>query len=313
MNRTEKILERRDQLWSSHPIITESAILPTRAVKDAVARVMQVARKARASIAFWADPMTGKSFCIEAIEHAIVQTLPGAGVLRVEAVEDKGAAEGRMLEEILVSLGYAHRIDRGLAGKRGQVSNALLALSGSAKHLFIIIDEAQDLSNNEFGWLKAVINRQVRFGVKVTTVMFGQRELEGRRDDIEANARSDLLDRFMKSLRQFYGVRSCSDIKSITTAMDTHSEYPSGTGWGYTEFVFPRAFASGLRFDDYTPIMWDTLSTKVSSKVLKKGVPMSLIAAWLANICMACKDKDSAGFKITNDVIKKSLDLALAE
>src|SRR3546814_3496003 len=81
-------------------------------------------------------------------------------------------------------------ISRDLAGKRTQVHRALLALSGDARHLFLIFDEAQELSGAEFAWLKSVINRLVRDRVKVTVVLFGQLELKARRSKLREIGRA---------------------------------------------------------------------------------------------------------------------------
>lgn len=178
------LLAARERYWDEHPIITETAALPTRAVQDATARVIRLARKGRGSIAFWADPMVGKSTCIKALIREIHDRFPSAGIVLFESVEDRQQAEGRVLLDILKAIDYAPKVERQLGGKRDQVRRALLAYSGPAKRLFFIFDEAQEITNAEFGWIKAVINKLVVHGIKTTTVLFGQRELRKRRDEI---------------------------------------------------------------------------------------------------------------------------------
>lgn len=309
----EALLAERKRSWDEHPIITESAIVPTRSVKDAVARVMLISRKSRASIAFWADPVTGKSSCIQAIKKAIEERFPTAGILTLESVEDKQQAEGRLLLGILKSIGFAHKVDRDLAGKRDQVRRALISLSGTSKRLFIIIDEAQEVANDEFAWLKAVINGLSGVGIKVTTVMFGQRELIERRQDLQTNGRSDLCERFMKNLLEFRGVRVMKDLEVICQALDENSEYPAGSGWTYTMFLFPRAYQGGFRFVKIVPMLWDGFRTLVPTVMLKKGLPMEVIAAFVANLCLECKELDAPDFVMSDAVIAKALKMALGK
>lgn len=313
MSSLDELLAARQRLWDEHPIITESATLPTRAVKDAVARVMLSARKSRSSIAFWADPVTGKTSCIRAIKKAISDRFPDAGVLMLEAVEDKQQAEGRLLISILMTIGYAHQIDRALAGKRDQVKRALIALSGSKKRLFILIDEAQEVSNDEFAWLKAVINALSGAGIKVTTVMFGQRELKGRKENLQSKGRSDLCERFMKNLMEFRGVRTKADLEVICSAIEEYSEFPPKSGWTYTAFLFPRAHLSGFRFAGIASAAWDVIKQVVPATVLKDGLSMEVVAGFLANLCISCRGLDTSGLVFTDDQLTKALQAALGK
>ena len=309
----DALLAERKRSWDEHPIITESAIIPTRSVKDSVARVILISRKSRASIAFWADPVVGKSSCIKAVKKAIEERFPNAGILMLESVEDKQQAEGRLLLGILKSIGFAHKVDRDLAGKRDQVRRALISLSGTSKRLFIIIDEAQEVANDEFAWLKAVINGLCGVGIKVTTVMFGQRELIERRRDLQTNGRSDLCERFMKNLLEFRGVRVMKDLEVICQALDENSEYPVGSGWTYTMFLFPQAYRGGFRFVKIVPMLWDEFKTVVPTAMLNKGMPMEVIAAFIANLCLECKELDAPDFVMSDAMITKALKMALGK
>ncbi|AHX16259.1 hypothetical protein CH75_08920 [Dyella jiangningensis] len=301
----------RDEYWNDHPIIVECAVLPTRAVKDAVARTLQMARKARSSIAFWADPLTGKSFCIQAIRRAVEEEFPGSGVLMLESVEDTKQAEGRLLTSILKSIGFAHKVDRDLAEKRDQVKRALLALSGQARRIFIIIDEAQEMTNNEYAWLKAVINGLSTSGIKVSTILFGQRELQSRKTDLELHGRSDLSERFIRSLREFRGVRVEADWLAICEALDTYSEYPKGSGWSYAKSLFPQAYDSGFRFASVAPVIWEKIRALVPREMLKKGLTMEMMAAFLAELCLACRHLDDPSFEIPGTLIDKAVKVAM--
>lgn len=311
MSEITLLVSERERLWDYHPINTESAILPTRPVQKAVALVLAASRKARASLAFWADPLSGKSSCLRMIEATVIDRVKGCGVLTLEAVEDQQTAEGRLLVQILKSVRYAHKIDSTLAGKRDQVNRALNALSGEARHLFILIDEGQEFSNSEFAWLKAVINGLARDSVKVTTVIFGQRELLDRRSEIYQNGRSDLGDRFMKKLIEFKRCRGVEELRSILEAVDDKSEFPTGSKWTYTQLLFPRAHAGGFRFKTISGDVWSALQQKVPPKVLAKGVSMEVIAATLASVCRACKDSDAAGMSIPASVVKAAVKVSL--
>lgn len=306
------LLSERTRLWSSHPIITESAILPTFAVQNAVSIVMDLSRKARASCALWADPLSGKTSCLRVIHYTVEQRIPGCGVLVVEAVEDENPAEGRLLQQILRSLGYAHKIDSTLAGKRDQVKRALIATAGEARHLFILIDEAQELSLAEFGWLKAVINGLTSDGIKVTTVLFGQRELNKRRDELYADGRSDLGVRFMKKLIEFKRCKGEHDFAELLNAVDERSEYPAKSKFTYTQLLFPKAFSGGFRFKALAPNIWKCFCDLIPPTILAKGLTMELVAATLAQLCLLNEKNDAHDLAIPDAIIVKAIKNALS-
>ncbi|KGM52229.1 hypothetical protein N792_07895 [Lysobacter concretionis Ko07 = DSM 16239] len=305
MTSLDELIGERARLWNEHPIITESAILPTRSVQDAVARVLKLARKGRGSIAFWADPEVGKSSCLMAIEAVLRERIAGCGVLWLEAAEDQQSAEGRLLAQILMSIRYVHKVDITLAGKRDQVNRALLALSGEARHLFILIDEAQEFNNREFGWLKAVINSLSRAGVKVTTVLFGQRELKQRREELYRDGRSDLGVRFMKTVYQFLGCRKEEDFLAICEAVDRKSEFPVGSQLTYTQLLFPKAFDGGFRFANHAGMMWEVVRRTVPSVKLRNGLAMEAVASILAEAAIAFKDRDAKDMTLSETIIEE--------
>ncbi len=305
---TDDILIERELNWFNHPILEEAAVLPTRPVRDAIARVLRISRKARSSIAFWAEPVTGKSFCIQAIVRELKRKFPDAGVVLLESVDDRKAqAEGRLLTQILTSIKYVHKIDRDLAIKRMQVNGALIALSGSARRIFIIIDEAQEVTDAEFVWLKAVINGLCAAGIKVMTILFGQRELVDRQTQLKQNGRSDLNKRFMDKLLKFHGLRSLKDLGAICESLDVKSEFPVGSGWCYTEFLLPKAFAAGFRFAAKRQLIWERMRVIIPPAMLNDGLPMDMVAAFLANIAIRCKCEDAPGFDLGEVTIDAAL------
>jgi len=245
------------------------------------------------------------------IEATVIERVKGCGVLVLEAVEDEHTAEGRLLAQILKAVKFAHKIDSTLAGKRDQVNRALNALSGTARHLFLLMDEGQEFSNSDFAWLKAVINGLARDSVKVTTVIFGQRELIQRRRELYENGRSDLGDRFLKKLIEFKRCRATEELRSILEAVDDKSEFPAGSGWTYTQLLFPQAHAAGFRFKAISDDVWTVFQQQIPPKVLAKGVSMEVVAATLGAVCLACKDRDASGMSIPASVIKAAVKGAL--
>lgn len=299
----DEIVALRDQLWDEHPVITERAILPTPALKDVISRVWSLGRRGRGSIAWYAQPLSGKSSCAEALQMELKRKKPGCGVIIFEVVEDKNQAEGRLLSEVLNQIDYAPKISRDLAGKRTQVHRALLALSGDAKHLFLIFDEAQELTGDEFAWLKSVINRLVRDRVKVTVVLFGQIELKDRRSVLK-ETRSDLETRFMSALFELRGLQGEKEFKIPLEAVDDKSEYPKGTGLTYTQLLLPGYYAAGGRLQKHSSDIWQQLK-RLRLTGPGNVVSMSVVASYLANLFTHLRGLDSAELEITPELLQK--------
>ena len=298
----EELQRLRDQVWDEHPLIIERAVLPTLAIKDALGRIWGLGRKGRGSIAFYAQPLSGKSSCAEIVMVEMRRKKPGCGVLIFEVVEDTHPAEGRLLSEILNQIDYAPKIARDLAGKRTQVHRALLALSGEARHLFLIFDEAQELSCDEFAWLKSVINRLVRDRVKVTVVLFGQVELKEKRQQLKA-ARSDLEKRFMSTLNELKGIQNADELEPVLSAIDGASEFPAASGLTYLQLLLPRFYKGGGRLQTYRSQIWRELK-KQRLPGVGTVVAMASVAGYLANLFILLRDLDDEDLKITAEVLQ---------
>lgn len=299
----EDIETLRGRYWSLHPVIKANAVIPTRTMKDAIARVLEVSTRARASIAFYAFPEFGKSFCLRALESAVMAKFGGAGIVNLEFGDDDLApSEGRMLETIVLAAGCGDRMAKSIAGKRDQVHRLLLARSGADKHIFLFIDEAQELTRQHFRWLKRVINHLSKAGVDVTTVLFGQQELIKAKSDLDLNGRSDLSARFMKRLIPYRGVSCDEDIRVIMKSMDACRWTVEDRELLFTEFLFPRAYVAGFRFEQLSDSVCVALAAVPKSQ-LKKGLPMGVIGSFLSLLCERLKERDTAGMEVDQKIV----------
>ena len=164
-------------LRERHPLLMASAVLPTAPVKEVARLVFDRAQRFRSSIAFWAHPLCGKSSCIYALRKLAPVQYPGSAFVIYEPSSKDAAAEGALIEDLLSVIDYEPRVLRSLAGKRDQLMRALYALSVAGRHLFLVVDEAQNLHAKDLGWLKRIVNWLNTHEVKVTVVLFGQSQL----------------------------------------------------------------------------------------------------------------------------------------
>lgn len=302
----ERLLSERERLWDLHPIIGHAAVLPSLSVQDAVKEVMGSAGWLRHSHVFWADPCTGKSFCLASLENHIRSKFPASGVLIYEPMKEDLTFEGRMLEDILLQMEVGFPIARSPAGKRDQLTRALLALAGDDMRVFFLIDEAQELYIRELNWLRGILNKLNRKRIKVIIVMMGQRQLLDRVDEVRRAGRKDLMDRFFKRVNEFKGCTSQGDLDALCEAMDAKSEFPEGSGWTYTQLLFPRAFQAGFRFQIQGMLLWNALTHGLSAGEIDRGVGMEDVATYLAEVCVLHRQLDAPGLVLRDDLLTKA-------
>lgn len=303
-------LSLRDQLWHKHPIILARAVLPTPAVASTIAIVLKAARTQRNSCAFWAHPLSGKSSCVRSLESVLAQQFPGCGVFIYETKRKRVCAEGALLEDILSTMNYEPKLQRSLSGKRDQTTRALYAFAAPRGHLFIIVDEAQDLHEEELCWLKNIINWLVGRDCQVTVVLFGQQELLTLRDGLLAKGRSDLYFRYMSEMYEFENVRNADDLAVIFLACDEKSEFPRDSGCSYTRFLWPQAFDHGVRLRAHALTAWKAFASASLNTRCEQGVSINWVAKVLAELAWMTKDDDRAGFDIGASMWSTAIALA---
>jgi len=291
---------RQDQdLWDDHPIISARAVLPTGPMGAAIPLMIEQGRKQRGCIAFWAHPFTGKSSCIRALEAELRKRFPGCGIVLHEAKSNTVIAEGTFIADILHTLQYEGKIRYSLAEKREQIRRALFAVGAERRHVVFVIDEAQELAEQEFRWLKEQGNWLTKKGYKITVILFGQQELMTVRDELIGTGRSDLAGRFFAHMFEYEAIKQSKDLAPFLAACDEESEYPEGTGWCYTRFLWPSAYDSGLRLLKQAQPFFQAFAQVSPQQTGEQGIAMNYIADSLACLADMTRARDTTHFEPT--------------
>lgn len=310
--RTSEILEIRStypSMLATHPIIQARAVLPTPAIREVTSLVISKARRNRFSLAFWAPPMCGKSSCVSYLRRILPAHFTDCAIVRYEPSSKVTVAEGTLIEDLLSSINYAPRIQRSLAAKRDQLLRALYAMSIKGRHLFLLIDEAQNLLGKELGWLKRVVNWLIDADIHVTVVLFGQSQLQSLHQRILPK-NPDLVIRFMSELIEFRNITSVDDLRVTLDCCDLDSEYPPGSGWSYTKYLWPEAYAHGFRLADCADAMLLAFREASPDYTGREGLGMQWVAEVLALVAEDALLSDGPKFRIRrklwNDLVEAS-------
>lgn len=322
MSTSKSLNDLREELWSKHPLVLADAHVSTAPLLKAYKRIKWCARRSRSSIAFWAFPLTGKSFAIEVIIQLLRRDYPECAIVSYEAdsksknrVPNKNTKEqvwaptslGGFLRSLLDEIAYEPRRERTNDGQKRQLNSALYALAADSGRIFLIVDEAQELIEAEYCWLKKIINALIKKRVIVTIILFGQKELKDRRNILKSECRSDLFVRFAQSLYSYEGITCVEDLRDFLAQCDVNSEYPEGSGLTYTHFLWPRAFENGFRLADCAEDLWNALTAIVPLGASQKGIAMHWVAHAVAEFADITKNKDGPQFKTSASLWSKAV------
>ncbi|GAB6196018.1 ATP-binding protein [Lysobacter xanthus] len=311
-----RALALREQHWYSHPLVRTDAKLPTNANLDVLGIVERAGRKQRKPVSFWAHPVTGKSFTILLIEAFLREAYPGCGIFIYEAkgkterprsIRADEVREREFFIDLLAAMSYEGRIESAVPRAREQIQKALLAMSLPARHLFFIFDEAQEISADEYKWMKTILNWLARNGVQLGIFSFGQYELLEKRDEIAAKFRSDIHARFIGNVYELKGLQDAGEFAVPLKACDDQSEYPAGSGLTYTAFLFPLAHANGFRFESLATRLWDAFMKAAPLRRGESGIAMQYFADVLSELVEILRDRDSPDMAVTDEDLMQAI------
>ncbi len=302
----EEIQATYPSLRDRHPLLMASAVLPTAPIKEVAALVFDRAQRFRSSIAFWAHPLCGKSSCIYALQKLAPMQCPGSAFVIYEPSSKEVAAEGALIEDLLSIIDFEPRLLRSLAGKREQLLRALYAMSVAGRHLFLVIDEAQNLHVKELGWLKRIVNWLNIREVKVTVVLFGQSQLCTMHQRFMAEM-PDLTIRFMAELVEFRSLQDADDLRVVLKSCDDETEYPRGSGWSYTQYLWPTAHANGFRLANCATDLYDAFRSQSAGAVDHEGVSMQWVAETLMLVGQDGEGGDFGGKTIPRETWERAI------
>ncbi|MEO7916623.1 MAG: ATP-binding protein [Dokdonella sp.] len=254
-------MEEGARLWANHPVVRwdQTFALPTPMLEIGSNIIAQSIASRRSGRGFYASPCYGKSTAIVYFTRQINDLYPNVSVLCLEATETLRPSELNLYADILEAAGFTLRMVKPFRERRSQVINLLwsLAAARGEYRIVLFVDEAQNLSVNEWSWLKTVQNLLFKQGVQLIVFPFGQEALLHERSAL-LNCRRDLARRFMRSLTKFEGMSTLEQLSTFLGVFDDEARYPA-KGPSYSEFFFPHAYHTGWRLKDEAPHLWAAL------------------------------------------------------
>jgi hypothetical protein len=261
---------------SRHPIVTKKYQIVTPPIVELCTIALDLIANATRGAVFWAHPGTGKSTGITMVEREIKEERPGTAVVVAEAWHYERPHQASFFEDLLVAGDHTFaRNGRDAAKKKARVINFLLSLGLAAedKQVVLIIDEAQNMSDQNLLWLAGIHNTLARSGVALMTLLVGQEELRNKRLHLVRARKRNLVTRFMVHITQFHGIRSKDELKEVLKTYDTE-EYPADSGWSYSRFFADESFRKGWRIANWSSQIWEGF--QAANEMVPENAPTEL-------------------------------------
>lgn len=165
--------------------------------------------------------------------------------------------------------GWLRAVNHRYAGKRRSadelrdVFKQFLLTGGASSFtnlIILLVDEAQDMSIREWGWLLGIQNELDYEGYRLSVFSVASHQMGYQ---YELMARADyahIAARFMVAHWKFPGLCSEEEVAFVLHGYDTASEWPTSTGVSYLAHFAPAEFARGERLHDCARTIWRVLN-----------------------------------------------------
>lgn len=298
---------QRTRYLEEHPIKNREYLLPTPMLRAAYDAIKDRVWARGTGLVFMAPPRSGKTRCAIATMQQICDDFPNATVCLLTARRASRGAAGHIYKLILRALGHVTgaRTNEDLLFENLITDIRVQANTKGGRQFILFIDELQLLNNTDLEQLFCLHNALDLHKVRMTTVSFAQPEIVQRRTALMASNDRQIIARFLAEMRSFHTCLSSAELFVILEGYDEKSEYPEGSGWSYTRFFLPLAFAAGFRLSAHSQLIWKYLKAVGGDEY---PVPMEHLCLSIENLLMMSWAEDSSSFTLTEENVKAAVE-----
>lgn len=297
--------ESRSEVYNAHPLVLDKQLFRTPVVEEALNPILHVIQHRKPGTCFVGEPRTGKTWTQTILQRVLPTVVPGVPIGHFEVVAHNNPNEQVFYSDLLLSMRHSIYTSHNVTKSRERLINAIEAACEDASvdtkrsGLYVqFIDEAQDLQEAEWTWLKGISNSLQKRGISFITISFAQPlTLEEKRAQFRSRNRMDLIGRFMLQVYALEGVRDQADATRILEQLDDPAvlAYPVGSGLSYSEFFCPEEYAKHWRMQKEAPALWaEFIKLQRAAGIVK---PMSVGMQWFVSAVREWLDYRTAVFE----------------
>lgn len=197
-----------------------------------------------------------------------------------------------------------------VADKRDRLFEALLARArrSSIRMVILFIDEAQELEELHYQWLRNISNELDSAGYRIFCLLVGQKELIEKRKSLLVEGMEQIVSRFMTEVLMFSGLRNIGELRSVLNGFDL-AVYPAENGRPFPGYFAPLAYAHGWRLEDLAEQIWSDYESCWNdlSIAFPIEVGMQYVTSTVTKILELASECDKSAMKIKKNAIKESV------
>lgn len=259
---------------------------------------------------FYGSSRIGKSAATKYLKARLSGKYPAPNqVFIVSSSTDSDLHKHHLYRRIAQALSINYRRGMREDDIRILVVRRLMMIGKSAKYprIIMIIDEANDLSDNEFSILVDLYNELMVRDVRLSVFLFGTEELARKKKQFIDTGEMQIVNRFFLKEKKLTGINSKRALQKCMNSMDSPIAYKDGE-LILSRAFFPEAYAKGETFTAFGADLWDAYA-ELRGSYGKHDVPlnMMIIAESLLNVCMACGIRGKALYKPRKEDWKEAL------
>ncbi|WP_186511276.1 ATP-binding protein [Caenimonas sedimenti] len=220
---------------------------------------------------------------------------------------DGKQTEREFIQEQLQQSGCNRVASRDLAVLRRRCHTHLVELAKTAgsKRIIIMVDEAQNLTRAQYGYLIYCYNALEQLGVYPFFLLIGQPELRNAPQSWHEASAMQVLGRFFAREFIYRGV-DCDSIGEVLDAFDSPVEDEALPPLQQT---FPAAYAAGFRLQNLTDAYVEAMQLVMKQHNVASGLrlPMQYLRASLLGLLHRCIDEHLALEHVNSAMVFQAL------
>ncbi len=262
---------------SQHPLRDRSYRLPTPAIEDFYALILDALERRRTGIMAYGRSRMGKTTAIDYLVALLSINLPKLPVIVLRCRYKRVPSETAFFSNFLNAVRHKVTNGRDTEQLRQRLVQRLCLMADTlgSDQLLLFADEAQNLTRSEYEWLRDIHDDLHHWGKTLLVALVGQPELKGEKSTFQRDGSMHIVSRFMVHELAFHGARTAEDCATCLQGYD-QQEYPPGSGWSHSRFAFPHAHASGLRLANEGSAAWYAFDQAHRSTLLPQSLEIGM-------------------------------------
>lgn len=300
--------EERERLLLMHPCNTRQYRVATPMIESTYQLVRERVIRRRTGSVLKGDTRMGKSECALAIKELLELEFPSCYCIYLSADRNTSGRQASFDYDLLSACGVIAkpRETHTVMAERFLVHIHTQLQRRKGSQVVLIIDEMQLLQEPEFYQLLVAGNRLAARGVFMTVVGFAQLDIDSLITAFYSSHKRNLIARFLAEPIGFPGCSNSSELAQILDSYDHEKFFPEGSGWTYTRFFLPLAYAAGLRVKMYAEPLWAALDKAVGGSG-EGPVYMDYLARTIEDLLVGARLSDAPTFQFQQEHIDRAV------